>query len=69
MSDTNMKHIIATVTFASVALMATVPAGAQMEGILAEPEILKNRRTQTPDFGRSPPYRYTTAVTLGTSFC
>ena len=32
MSDTNMKHMIATVTLAVVALMATIPASAQMEG-------------------------------------
>ena len=42
-----MKHIIATVTFASVALMATVPAGAQMEG---NPRRTRNTQEQAhPD--------------------
>jgi hypothetical protein len=32
MSEMNMKHLLATVALAVVALMATVPASAQMEG-------------------------------------
>ncbi|MGB7556382.1 MAG: hypothetical protein WBM04_18590 [Candidatus Korobacteraceae bacterium] len=47
MSDTNMKHIIATVTLAVVALMATVSACAQMEG---HPRRTRDTQEQThPD--------------------
>ena len=69
MLDTNMKHMLATVTLAVVGILTTIPAGAQMEG--------NPRRTRETQEEAHPDARpraqstvpYTNAVTPGTSSC
>ena len=70
MSDTNMKHMIATVTLA-VGCDNGDHTCRRTDGGKSSPNqrIRKKKRTQTPVCGRSPQYRYTDAVTLGTSSC